>query len=286
MPESPDCCLIAVSERSYARGRCSESHDHWQLVLSLRGMMQMSIGQIDGVVTGNRMAVVPPAIPHEYSAGSNDRFLVVDFDSSFRPAVDPEPLRRLDARMSSLFRVLQTEAAIGGLADPAVRTTLGAYLSVALGAVPAVPDDTAHAGAGPAAIAARARAYIDADPGREMTVDQIAFAACASPRHLTRCFAAAYGATPARYIRDARLSLARTLLIETDLPAGDVSVRAGFPSQAHFTRLFAREFGLPPGEWRRKMSVMDKNLSGMDKPATDTEWSDRKASLSVPYRSS
>ena len=49
-----------------------------------------------------------------------------------------------------------------------------------------------------------------------------------------------------------RLARARRLLENTDLPQKAVAAAAGFPNEFYFNRLFRRENGMPPGEYRRR----------------------------------
>ncbi len=57
------------------------------------------------------------------------------------------------------------------------------------------------------------------------------------------------GATPHAYAMQLRLRLARQALAAGESAAG-VAAAFGFADQAHLTRAFARQFGLPPGRWR------------------------------------
>jgi AraC-like DNA-binding protein len=41
-------------------------------------------------------------------------------------------------------------------------------------------------------------------------------------------------------------------LLATDQPLGQIAVACGLSDQAHFTKLFHREMGCPPGVWRRE----------------------------------
>ncbi|MCE2565122.1 GlxA family transcriptional regulator [Komagataeibacter sp. FNDCF1] len=48
-----------------------------------------------------------------------------------------------------------------------------------------------------------------------------------------------------------RLERARQMLVDSDLPAADVALAAGFDNAAHFSRLFRRVFGCSPTAMRR-----------------------------------
>jgi AraC-like DNA-binding protein len=41
------------------------------------------------------------------------------------------------------------------------------------------------------------------------------------------------------------------LLQTTELSLADIALACGFAEQSHFTRVFTRLVGMPPGAWRR-----------------------------------
>ncbi len=72
-----------------------------------------------------------------------------------------------------------------------------------------------------------------------------------SERSLERLFRRHLDISPRRYYRDLRLAHARTLLLESALPVGEVALRAGFESPAAFSRSFRLRYGCPPSLLRR-----------------------------------
>jgi transcriptional regulator GlxA family with amidase domain len=71
-----------------------------------------------------------------------------------------------------------------------------------------------------------------------------------SERTFYRKFVAATGQTPAQFVQNARLEVARTLLA-TDLPLKVVASRSGIPSAARLSFAFERKFGLSPSAFRK-----------------------------------
>jgi AraC family transcriptional regulator of adaptative response / DNA-3-methyladenine glycosylase II len=67
-----------------------------------------------------------------------------------------------------------------------------------------------------------------------------------SDRHLRRVFGAAFGVTPVAYAQTQRLLLAKRLLTDSDLPATEVALAAGFGSLRRFQALFQSRYGLAP----------------------------------------
>jgi len=71
------------------------------------------------------------------------------------------------------------------------------------------------------------------------------------PVHFARSFRKFLRCTPSEYLTRCRLDKAARLLRESELPLADAAVQAGFFDQSHFSKMFKRSFGLPPGSYRR-----------------------------------
>jgi len=70
--------------------------------------------------------------------------------------------------------------------------------------------------------------------------------------HLARTFHAHVGCTVTEYVHRLRIEWARERVERTELALADVALDAGFADQAHFTRVFRRETGTTPLEYRRR----------------------------------
>lgn len=69
--------------------------------------------------------------------------------------------------------------------------------------------------------------------------------------YLLRAFRRATGLTPGAYVRRLRIDAARVALAGSSRAVAEIALESGFSSQAHFTRAFHREVGLPPAAFRR-----------------------------------
>ncbi|HEV7365610.1 MAG TPA: AraC family transcriptional regulator [Gemmatimonadales bacterium] len=85
-----------------------------------------------------------------------------------------------------------------------------------------------------------------------LTVDALAREVGLSPAHFARAFKETMGRAPHQYLLSQRLEHARRLLELPGARLAEVAQRTGFADQAHFTRLFKRAFGLPPGALVRR----------------------------------
>lgn len=98
-----------------------------------------------------------------------------------------------------------------------------------------------------AAAKRRTLEIMDAHYGANLTVDLLAHEVSLSPAHFARAFKETLGRSPHRYLLMLRLEKARRLLEDSEAVLSEVAQRTGFADQAHFTRLFKREFGVTPG---------------------------------------
>jgi LacI family transcriptional regulator len=93
--------------------------------------------------------------------------------------------------------------------------------------------------------------FIREAAGRPVQVDDVASAAGVSRRVLERRFASHLRASPADYLRSARLERAKALLVETDRAIPDVAAAAGFGSPEYLAQAFRAELGISPLRYRR-----------------------------------
>jgi AraC family transcriptional regulator len=81
---------------------------------------------------------------------------------------------------------------------------------------------------------------------------QLAALAGLSKYHFHRLFKRAVGVSPSRFHTNLRMDLARGLLRETKKSVVDIAFEVGYANPSHFARLFRRQTGLCPGDYRRQ----------------------------------
>lgn len=97
----------------------------------------------------------------------------------------------------------------------------------------------------------RALQAIHGDPGKPWTVDELARLSHMSRATFARVFQEALGDAPMRYLTDWRMTVARDLLRDQELPLIEVAERVGYGSLYAFSTAFRRHHGQPPGRWRQ-----------------------------------
>ena len=65
------------------------------------------------------------------------------------------------------------------------------------------------------------------------------------------------GQSISQFIRSTRLSKAKELLLHEDLTIAEVAYKVGFGSPAYFNKCFHDEFGMPPGEFKKKFRLKE-----------------------------
>lgn len=70
--------------------------------------------------------------------------------------------------------------------------------------------------------------------------------------HLRRVFKEVTRLAPGQFLLNSRLSVAAEKLSSTFLPLKQIAAEVGFENIHYFSRVFSREYGLPPGRFRRE----------------------------------
>ncbi len=107
-----------------------------------------------------------------------------------------------------------------------------------------------HADVGPVLAA------IHAEPERAWSVAGLAKLMGASRSSFASKFVEIVGETPARYLAQIRMHLARQWIVRDQARISDVAQRLGYDSEASFSRAFKRIIGSPPSRFRTTKSAV------------------------------
>jgi signal transduction histidine kinase/DNA-binding response OmpR family regulator/ligand-binding sensor domain-containing protein len=172
---------------------------------------------------------------------SADAFLSKPFDE-----------RELETRIEQMLlqrQRLQSFLRRSGLDRPIGRARESGGLTPG---VAAMPEATEAVSARDRQLLGRLDAWLDlhySDPGAD--VEGMAAAVHMSPRTLQRKLKSLTGQTPAARLRDVRLERARDRLAAEDRSVTEIGLECGFASAQYFSRVFRRQFGVAPDQWRR-----------------------------------
>ncbi|MEM7427348.1 MAG: AraC family transcriptional regulator [Pseudomonadota bacterium] len=85
------------------------------------------------------------------------------------------------------------------------------------------------------------------------TLEEMAQIAGMSRTVFAERFSRSMSMTPMAYLTHWRMQLARRYLRETEMAVIEVAEQSGYSSEASFSRVFKKQFGTPPGLYRRRM---------------------------------
>ena len=97
--------------------------------------------------------------------------------------------------------------------------------------------------------------YIESNYMFSISTEDIAGVAGVHVGHLHRIFPEETGMRIGEYLTHLRIERAKTLLMHTDIPSASIATRIGISSQQYFCRLFKKETGLSPQEYRKSYAL-------------------------------
>jgi transcriptional regulator GlxA family with amidase domain len=102
------------------------------------------------------------------------------------------------------------------------------------------------------------QAWIIDHPAEDLSVEALAAKLSMSPRNFARVFLKDVGVTPAHFVEQVRLSIARSKIEQTTLPLKAISEQSGFSSDEHMRRVFQRHLKISPQDYRERFYLRDE----------------------------
>lgn len=107
----------------------------------------------------------------------------------------------------------------------------------------------------------RVKKYINENVGRSISVEKLALELGLSKYYLIHIFKKETGVSIKNYERCVKLSMAKTLLVNTDKTITEIALECGFESPCYFSKMFIKQENVSPGRYRQLL----KNNSGHEK---------------------
>jgi AraC-like DNA-binding protein len=226
-------------------------HDAWTVFIVDDGWIRYDLGTRHRGAGGERVTILPPNVVHDGRAGGGGGFRkrvlylstdVLD-ERLTGPAVDRpdihdravrQAVQALDRSLGEPDNALEAEARLA---------FVGERLRAHLGDLPSGARDRETV-----RLAGDLRDLLDQRLFDRTTLAEAGHELGASPSHLVRSFTGTFGIAPHQYVTARRIDAARKRLLGGE-PIALVAAGVGFYDQAHFTRLFKRHVGTPPGRY-------------------------------------
>lgn len=100
--------------------------------------------------------------------------------------------------------------------------------------------------------------FIRDNMSQPLQLDDVANNLHISGRHLSRLLVMNTGQSYTAFVRSERVNKAAYLLANTDMAIEQVAEECGFASIHYFSKVFSTEQGMPPGQYRKRMTTYDQ----------------------------
>ena len=98
-----------------------------------------------------------------------------------------------------------------------------------------------------------ALSYIDKNYKQQITLDELAEKCFTNKYYLSHLFTRVQGVSIGKYIIDKRIMESKRLLDENKLSVADVAASVGFHDPSYYCRVFKKETGLTPSDYRKRL---------------------------------
>jgi len=231
-----------LSIRSYSTKPTAHSHHFNQLVLPLRGVINIRVGDFNGKVAPGECVVVKSNEEHLFTADKQARFVVADMQNLPNNIYSSE--RIVFSINHSLccyltFVESQLESKINKRLDQAMFETF----SLLLQEQPLLPKVDNRI--------AVVLTFIEQHISEPLQIKTLAELACLSETQFKKLFKDQTNTTVKKYVTKLRMEKAQALLTHTDYPLTIIGEKVGYQEPSAFSRKFSQYFGFSPNKFKR-----------------------------------
>lgn len=231
-----------------------ESYDSFLLMYVQKGSLTLRFEEKTTPVSAGQFLLLDCYRPHAYSSEEGWECLWCHFDGVLaRPWYDS-----IVSRLGNAFALPDSSLAKGKLAglwesfasgspvrEPLISKYLADILTAFLLHTPEDGEGRNHSG-----MAEDILSYVNEHFSEDIPIERLAEKAGLSQYHFIRTFKRETGFTPHEYIVHVRISTAKYLLKNTQLPVKSICFSTGFSSESVFCSSFKKQMGMTPGEYR------------------------------------
>jgi AraC-like DNA-binding protein len=242
MENNTEPMLDKLSIRSYSTKPTSHSHDYYQLVLPLRGVISLNVGHFDGKVMPGECVVIRENQEHLFTADPEARFVVADMQTL--PANIDSFEGVVFAIKKSLSNYLNfVEEQLGQQINKVLEKSMYDTFYLLLADQVLLPKLDARI--------SRSIMFIEQNIQNTLNIDLLAQQAHLSHSQFKMLFKKQTGMTVMSYVTKVRMEKAQALLMHTDYSLQSIGEMIGYNEQSTFSRKFSQYFGLSPAKFKK-----------------------------------
>ena len=233
----------SLSIRAYEPAVQTHSHHFHQIVVPLRGSIEISLNEFDGSIAVGHCVIIQKNVDHSFKANRQARFLVADLYEL------PDSAKSLEtpfATVSNAFKsfCLFADIQLSSQTNVVLEDSMVAVFKQLLSLQDFLPNIDRRI--------SRALEHIENDLSKNHTLNSLASISSLSVSQFKLLFVKHTGKTLSQYLLTLRMEKARALLANTDMPINIVSEHTGYTDQSAFSRRFQSYHGISPSEYKKR----------------------------------
>jgi len=231
-----------LSIRSYSTKPTSHSHSFNQLVLPLRGVINIRVGDFNGKVAPGECVVVKTNEEHLFTADQQARFVVADMQNLPNNIdASQQIVFAIDRSLSRYLAFIESQ--LENKINEALEQNMFQMFNLLLAEQPllAKVDDRI----------AKAISFIEQNIAEQLVIKKLAELACLSETQFKKLFKQQTNMTVMKYVTKLRMEKAQALLTHTDYPLQIIGERVGYQEPSAFSRKFSQYFGFSPNKFKK-----------------------------------
>ena len=242
-----------IELRSYQTELHSHSHDHAQLVLPVKGFLELEIGNSSGIINTETGAFITSGDRHSFAGSDDNLFVVVDIEEKHL-AMTTLPSFLTLTPVTKQFLNFAHYYLTSGTNDLYAHSLISDLLLNLLSHPLCSTKDL---------LVIKARKWIDLHFAEPINISKLTQHCHLSASQLQRRFKKCTGYGLAEYWRHKRLLRAKFLLSNSSLSVEAIALAVGYEHVSAFSRSFSKILGTYPSQWR-EMTLSANKLLLMD----------------------
>ncbi len=227
-----------------------------QFLFTIKGHGILLVNGRKYILEKNSLTYFPPELPHEYYSENNDwstcwmvfrgdslRNIMNNMDFSCEKVALNVDLSVFEQIFNRILGLASDNLHNGEKCSLLIYNAILVAKDIFSGK--SSPDNTGNM------IVDNAVQYINEHYGSDITLGELSKLSGVSPQYFGRIFRERLNMRPMEYVARIKVSKAKTMLLDSDMPIAGISERLGYASPTYFGIVFRKYEGISPSEFRK-----------------------------------
>jgi AraC-like DNA-binding protein len=212
------------------------------LVLPLRGVINIRVGNFNGKVAPSECVVVKSNEENLFTADTEARFVVVDIGNLPKNISSSHCLVfAINPSLRSYLTFIESQ--LENKVNAQLEQAMFEMFSLLLAEQPLLPKVDNRIG--------KAISFIEQNIAEQLQIKRLAESAFLSETQFKKLFKQQTSLTVMKYVTKLRMEKAQALLTHTDYPLSIIGEKVGYKEPSAFSRKFSQYFGLSPTKFKK-----------------------------------